>query len=585
MSLSVCCLTDAPGARIRAIMEPLREVADEIVLAADARVGEADLADYRAVADRVLRREVEFFEPHLAWLHEQCSGDWILRLDGDEVPSAALIERLPGLTVATDVRQYWLPYRWLDPTGAGWLDELPWSPDYHNRLVRNDETLSFAGRSHTEADPAFPSRYLEDPIYHLICPLRSREERLAHSFLSYELREPSRVAPGGGPFNATYYLPERFARRAPAPLPPADQELVSAALGSGSAPDARPRREHRPREASGSFRLLERDLRMYAGEVRGLFVEVANRNGRSWPGGLDEEPRVRISYHWADRHGRVLVFDGERSPLPAPLGDGETAIAPVTVIAPAEPGRYRLELDLVHEGVQWFGEEMTVELEVVSPAESERNVPGRHQRLVRRQRIPRVLHRVWLGPGDMPREHVRFGGTWLEHHPGWAERLWTEADLGSLPIPREAIGRATDPSELSNLVRYHVLALHGGVYVDTDFESLRSLEPLLGGVDAFAAYELPGHVATGIIGSTPGHPALRRAAELSLLATEKPSKVRRAGPLLLTHVLWDFPGVTLFPPELFYPYGWNELHRRDERFDGAYAVHHCTLSWAPASSP
>jgi hypothetical protein len=27
VSLSVCCLTDAPGARIRAIMEPLREVA------------------------------------------------------------------------------------------------------------------------------------------------------------------------------------------------------------------------------------------------------------------------------------------------------------------------------------------------------------------------------------------------------------------------------------------------------------------------------------------------------------------------------------------------------------------------------
>ncbi len=574
MSLSVCCLTDAPGARIRAIMEPLREVADEIVLAADVRVSEADLEDYRAVADRVLRREVEFFEPNLAWLHQQCSSDWVLRLDGDEVPSAALVERLPELIAATDVRQYWLPCRWLDPAGAGWLDELPWSPDYHNRLVRNDETLSFAGRSHTEADPAFPSRYLEEPIYHLLCALRTREERLAHSFLSYEVREPSRVAPGGGPFNATYYLPERFARRAPEPVPEADRLGVSAALGRPVAPD-RPGRSLPP---AGLFRVLEPDLRMYAGESRGILVEVTNDSGGSWPGGLDEEPRVRLSYRWRELDRE----EGERSPLPAPLHDGEAAIAPVNVGAPAEPGRYLLDLDLVHEGERWLERGATVEVEVVPALPTERNVPGRFSRRLRRRRIPRVIHRIWLGPEPMPPEHVRFGETWQAHHPRWEQRLWTDDDLASLPIPEGAIARVTDASELSNLVRYHLLVLHGGVYVDTDFECLRSLEPLLGGLDAFAAFESPGHIACGLIGCVPGHPALRRAAELSLRATEVNTKVRRTGPRLFTHVLWDFPEVTLFPRELFYPYGWEEPHRRHERFDDAYAVHHWAMSWERA---
>ncbi len=141
MTLSVCCLTDAPGSRIQALLEPLREVADEIVIAADQRTDPVDVEIYEAVADRVLRVEFEILESHLAWLHAQCSGDWILRLDGDEQVSPELVAVLPELIAAPEIRQYWLPRRWVDPSGRGWLDELPWSPDYHNRLVRNDSSL------------------------------------------------------------------------------------------------------------------------------------------------------------------------------------------------------------------------------------------------------------------------------------------------------------------------------------------------------------------------------------------------------------------------------------------------------------
>jgi glycosyl transferase-like sugar-binding protein len=579
VSLSVCSLTDAPGARVQAIFSPLREIADEIVIAADRRVGEEDMDGYRAVADRVLRREVEFFEPNLAWLHEQCAGDWILRLDGDEVPSCELVERLPELTAATDVRQYWLAWRWLDPTGTGWLDELPWFPAFHNRLVRNDRNLAFVGRAHTGADPSLPARFLETPVYHLQCALRSRQERVEHSYLSYELREPGRTAPGGGPFNATYYLPERFARRPPAPVPEADRPAISAALGRPH--ERRPEPPPAPALAGGPFRVLGQELRLHAGERRSLFVEVTNKTGESWPGGLELEPRVRLSYHWRDGDGDLLVYEGERSPLPASLRAGEAALAPVTVVAPDEPGHYLLELDLVHELVRWFGSGATFGVTVVPAAATERNVPARPSRL-RRQRIPRVIHRIWLGPRPMPAEHVEFGETWREHHPRWEHRLWTNEDLPALGVPEEAVERARDASELSNVVRYHLLTRHGGVYVDTDFECLRAIDPLLGGLEAFAAFESPGAVACGLIGCVPDHAALRCAAELSLRALGVGTQVRRTGPNLLTHVLWDFPEVTLFPPELFYPYDWTELHRRHERFDDAYAVHHWAMSWSNA---
>ena len=52
-----------------------------------------------------------------------------------------------------------------------------------------------------------------------------------------------------------------------------------------------------------------------------------------------------------------------------------------------------------------------------------------------------------------------------------------------------------------------------------------------------------------------------------------------SGPAFFTHVLWDFPDVTIFPPEYFFPYNWSEPERRHDRFERAYAVHHWAMSW------
>jgi hypothetical protein len=141
MSLSVCCLTGDPGPRVTAVLAPLRAVADEIVIAADARADQKRLEQYAAAADRLLRVEFSYLERHLAWLHKQCSGDWIFRIDADEVASPSLVERLPELIADCGVQQYWFPRRWLYPEESHWLEEVPWWPDYQNRLVRNDGTV------------------------------------------------------------------------------------------------------------------------------------------------------------------------------------------------------------------------------------------------------------------------------------------------------------------------------------------------------------------------------------------------------------------------------------------------------------
>ena len=117
MTLSVCCLTSDPGARVAAILRQLRPVSDEIVVAVDSRLDPHRLGRYAEVADRLLRYEFVDSAEQAAFpgSPSQCTGDWILRIDGDEVVSPTLIERLPELTSARDVFQYWLPCRWLFP--------------------------------------------------------------------------------------------------------------------------------------------------------------------------------------------------------------------------------------------------------------------------------------------------------------------------------------------------------------------------------------------------------------------------------------------------------------------------------------
>jgi hypothetical protein len=80
---------------------------------------------------------------------------------------------------------------------------------------------------------------------------------------------------------------------------------------------------------------------------------------------------VRISYHWHDAHGEVVIFDGERSDLPgAVLAAGHVVEVQLKVVAPAAAGRYRLKITLVQEGVCWFDERgftpAVLEVDVVS---------------------------------------------------------------------------------------------------------------------------------------------------------------------------------------------------------------------------
>ena len=46
--------------------------------------------------------------------------------------------------------------------------------------------------------------------------------------------------------------------------------------------------------------------------------------------------------------------------------------------------------------------------------------------------IPRILHRVWLGPRPPDDTYL---ASWRTHCPGWEIKTWRDADLADVELP------------------------------------------------------------------------------------------------------------------------------------------------------
>ena len=65
--------------------------------------------------------------------------------------------------------------------------------------------------------------------------------------------------------------------------------------------------------------------------------------------------QLSLGNHWLDDAGREVVHDDGRTPLLFDLRPGEEKEFSLVVNAPKQPGDYTLEIDMLQEGVSWFG--------------------------------------------------------------------------------------------------------------------------------------------------------------------------------------------------------------------------------------
>ncbi len=381
-TLSVCCLTRGPTSRVAAQLALLRDVADEIVVGLDTSVA-AELAHpLDEVADVLVHYPyADPVDRPVGWVHSLCTREWILWVDDDEIPSAALVSTVRATIADPAVTHCFVPRRTLWRDAASALIGPPWVPDFQLRLVQNDRRVVwFPGITHWPIQAVGPHRYMDAPLYHTDLLLNPVERRRA-KVRFYEAAIPGRRV-AGLPMNDAYFLPEDREDARVAAIDPADRETVARILAVEPSPEPRPpARPIRvaPREEvdahwhgapatdetyRGAVVLVDELAPFALGEQRGVVVRVANGGTHVWPPGGVGWPEIRVTYRWLDADGAVVVPDGLRTPLPAVLPPGGSSIVPADVLAPPSPGQHTLVLDLLHEHVRWFGCETSAPVEV-----------------------------------------------------------------------------------------------------------------------------------------------------------------------------------------------------------------------------
>lgn len=124
--------------------------------------------------------------------------------------------------------------------------------------------------------------------------------------------------------------------------------------------------------------------------------------------------------------------------------------------------------------------------------------------------IPKIIHYCWLGGNPKPESVLRCIDSWRKYCPDYEIREWNEDNFDLTHVPKY-VRQAYEAGRwafVTDYVRLCALTEHGGVYMDTDVEVVKPLDPYLKH-EAFAGFESIDRVQTGLLACEAGFPLFR----------------------------------------------------------------------------
>ena len=109
--------------------------------------------------------------------------------------------------------------------------------------------------------------------------------------------------------------------------------------------------------------LADPPSQLRAGQKEVITVKVKNASDVVWwqrGGEINDRPDnkfyIAVGNRWLDKDGKLTSETEGHNGISKDLRPGEEAEMTLQITAPKEPGEYILSLDMVQEGVSWFGE-------------------------------------------------------------------------------------------------------------------------------------------------------------------------------------------------------------------------------------
>jgi len=177
--------------------------------------------------------------------------------------------------------------------------------------------------------------------------------------------------------------------------------------------------------------------------------------------------------------------------------------------------------------------------------------------------IPKIIHQIWLG-GNFPEKYQMLTDTWLEKNPDWECKLWTDDDIKGFDMKNiKQFNDAPNLGMKSDIFRYEILYRYGGLYIDTDFQCVKSFNNLTY-LDFFTG---TGHLGdpemfNGLIGCKPKHYIMKSLVDgISKIDTnikDFNSIMYATGPKYFSKIFFDYiqknpnDKIVLFPTKFFY---------------------------------
>jgi len=169
--------------------------------------------------------------------------------------------------------------------------------------------------------------------------------------------------------------------------------------------------------------------------------------------------------------------------------------------------------------------------------------------------IPKIAHFAWFG-SEVPQAVLNNVEMFRRYHQDWEIHLWT-----SLPDELDAdLRKIIESVDLlcmhSDVIRPWLLHRYGGLYIDTDIYTLRSMEELRYFDHFAAAGNQPGAIYNGVMGSRPGSAVMAnflRNVRAVHVRNLNPGSRTRFGPGLLREWNDRYPQeLNILPAHYFY---------------------------------
>lgn len=200
--------------------------------------------------------------------------------------------------------------------------------------------------------------------------------------------------------------------------------------------------------------------------------------------------------------------------------------------------------------------------------------------------IPKIVHYCWFGKSAMPEISKKCLESWKLVLPEWTFIEWNETNS---PIKNSYVRNALAKKKYafaSDYVRFHALFQHGGIYLDTDVEVIKSFETLLKH-DFFIGQESKLFINAAVVGSIPNHEFI--SGILTKINSHEGVDYQTIPKIITPFLaLQDFDQIknVLFDCEYFYPYNPFDPDRNavkqmfySDITANTYAIHHWQQSW------